>query len=317
MRTPRFNVPGVTYHLIWRFVDRAWFLSDDEERNRYLRLLGRGISLSNWRILAYALMSNHIHLAAVAGASPMASWTRRVNSPFVRWMNERHDRLGSMIADRAADYGVRPADEPALIAYIHNNPVRAGVVDRAAASSWTSHRAYIGSVDAPPWLQVTEGLARCGLDQLKFDEWVRDTPGHSGEAEVERIRRAIKNRGALRLASPSRSSVPLVARRFATVRADPARIVMMVAELMETTTADLTSRRRSPLVVAARHVALHAGIAVGLTGSDVATALGMSAQGASTSLRRELNDDERAVYEMVVERIRFETASGSPSLAAK
>jgi hypothetical protein len=317
MRTPRFNVPGVTYHLIWRFVDRAWFFSDDEERSHYLRLLGRGISLSDWRLLAYGLMSNHIHLAAVAGVNPMAAWTRRVNSPFVRWMNERHGRLGSMIADRAADFGVRPADEPALIAYIHNNPVRAQVCDRAAASSWTSHRAYIGWVDTPPWLQVTEGLARCGLDRLKFDEWVRDTPGQSGEAEVERIRLAIKNRGALRVASPSRGCAPLVARRFAIVRADPARIVVVVAELMETTTADITSRRRSPLVVAARHVALHAGVAAGLTGSDLAAALGMSAQGASTSLRRGLNDHERRVYEVVVERIRFETVSGSPSVASK
>ena len=42
--------------------------------------------------------------------------------------------------------------------YVHNNPVRAGIVPQAAASGWSSHRAYIGAEKAPPWLRLGEVL---------------------------------------------------------------------------------------------------------------------------------------------------------------
>jgi hypothetical protein len=46
----------------------------------------------------------------------------------------------------------------ALIANIHNEPVRAKVVARPADTSWSSHRAYLGVEPAPRWLHVAEGL---------------------------------------------------------------------------------------------------------------------------------------------------------------
>jgi REP element-mobilizing transposase RayT len=306
----RQNPRGVVFHLIWRFVDRSWFFNDEEERSNYLRLLGRALSLSDWRCLAYALMSNHIHLCVVAGDSPMSSWSKRVNSPFVRWMNERHGRLGSIIADRAKDYAVLPADEADVIAYIHNNPVEARVVTAACESTWTSHRAYLGLTVAPPWLAVEEGLARCGLDRHGFDEWVQSRVGRSGEVEVSAVRRAIRNRGAINLATPARAEtaiVPLVTRPFGHVRPDPRRIVALSAEIIGESVEAVCSRRRSPGTVAARRVAVYCGIAAGLTGSDMAAVLGMSPQGVSYISSRPLTAHEQNAARLAFARVRFET----------
>jgi hypothetical protein len=41
-----------------------------------------------------------------------------------------------------------------LIRYVHNNPVRAGLVERASESGWSSHRAYLGLEACPPWLST-------------------------------------------------------------------------------------------------------------------------------------------------------------------
>src|SRR5687768_2651967 len=110
-RTARYNVPGTTHHVISRFVDRHWFFTAHEERETYLRMLGRALSQTDWRCLAYALMSNHIHLALVAGEAPMSSWTKSVNSPFALYMNKRHGRLGPLFAGRGKDYGTVPRKE--------------------------------------------------------------------------------------------------------------------------------------------------------------------------------------------------------------
>src|SRR5215467_11293888 len=136
MRMARLFVPEVVYHLIWRFVDRRWFFTADEERETYLRMLGHALSQTEWRCLAYALMSNHIHLAAVAGRDPLGPWAKAVNSNFAQWMNQRHGRLGPLIADRPRAHATAPEKEAGVISYIHNNPVRARVVERASDSTW-------------------------------------------------------------------------------------------------------------------------------------------------------------------------------------
>jgi hypothetical protein len=48
-----------------------------------------------------------------------------------------------------------------LVRNMHNNPVRAGLVRRAAQSAWSSHRAYVGT-ECPPWLHAGFVLERFG-----------------------------------------------------------------------------------------------------------------------------------------------------------
>src|SRR5574338_1050354 len=158
-RQPRHFIPGTVYHLISRFVDRDWLIRREQERRDYLELLGRALTTSDWRCLAYAIMSNHLHLAMVAGAQLLDSWIRRVHSPFADAMNRAYARIGPMFVRGPKALTVEASGVGSVIAYIHNNPVRAKVVADASESSWTSHRAYLGLVRAPAWLSVREGLA--------------------------------------------------------------------------------------------------------------------------------------------------------------
>src|SRR5262245_8463848 len=121
-RTPRCIIPGTTYHLISRFVDREWFIRSDEERALYLKLLGRGLADADWRLLAFAVMSNHVHLCAVAGEQPLDSWIRAVHSPFADAMNRAYNRIGVMFVRGPKDIAVDPENVGKVIAYIHNNP---------------------------------------------------------------------------------------------------------------------------------------------------------------------------------------------------
>ena len=302
MRPIRHFVPGVVYHLIWRFVDRRWFFSSDEERARYLRLLGRAVSTSDWSCFSYALMDNHIHLGARAGRMHLCDWTRRVNSPFALWLNQRHDRLGPVFAHRVADYAVMPAKVGNLIAYIHNNPVRAGVVAHARDSHWTSHRAYVGLEPAPQWLKIDAGIELGRLSRPEFDTFVENTPGESGIVELDRIGRAVRRLGAVEVATPSSAVVPLVARAFAHVRPDPRAIVCIAAELSGVPTPLLCSQRRGTDVLVARRATVHAGKALGVSATDLAAALGVSITAVSKIAQRTLGDHEARLTRIIVER---------------
>ena len=150
MRTARHNTPGVIYHVICQFVDKRWFFTSDREREHYLRLLGKALEHTDWLCFAYALMSSHIHFGLIAGREPLETWAKRVNGPFAQWLNRGHNRKGPVFADRPADFAIPSHRQLDLIAYIHNNPVRAKLVERAVDSTWTSHRAYVGAAPRPP-----------------------------------------------------------------------------------------------------------------------------------------------------------------------
>src|SRR3569623_2508287 len=122
-RKPRSFVPGLAYHLISRFVDRDWFIKDEEDRLFYLDLLGRALARTDWLSLGYVVMSSHFHHAVIAGHQRLDSWMRPVHSPFADWLNKKHDRIGNVFVRGPKDLLVRRDGVGPLLAYIHNNPV--------------------------------------------------------------------------------------------------------------------------------------------------------------------------------------------------
>lgn len=288
MRVARRSIPGVLTHVIIRFYEGRWFLDDDEERAKYLHLLGYALLKTDWRCVAYALMSNHVHLGFIPGTMPLENWAKRVHSPFANWINERHQRLGPVIAGRPREWVMHPLNEAYLIAYIHNNPVRAGVVPRANESNWTSHRAYLGREPRPKWLDIAAGMAICGFGPRQrsgFDAFVDRTVGWTlDEPSLQEVRAAARKRGSIELATPvigTELEVPLVTSAHGIVRPEVRELLVLVASVMRTDPGDICSRTRRAGAASARRVLTHACRRMGLTYAAVAAALGISHQAVS------------------------------------
>ena len=181
--------PGSVYHLISRFVAREFFVESSVERRTYLSLLGLMIERSDWRCFSYAIMSNHIHLALLAGNEPLSDWLRPTHTYFAQWINQRRERIGAVFVKGPNFVNISPEGAPHVISYIHQNPVRAGVVADARDSDWTSHRAYLGLERRPPWLDVELGLALGGFaDAAAFEAWSRKTRVEREALDAFRVR---------------------------------------------------------------------------------------------------------------------------------
>lgn len=301
--------PGVVYHLIARFVAGEWFVKDDDDRDTYLRLLGRSLAETDWRCLAYAIMSNHIHLAVIAGAMQLAAWIRMVHSPFAEYVNRRDGRIGAVFTRGPSDHEVHRDGIATVIAYIHNNPVRAGVVPRARDSRWTSHAAYMGIAPAPPWLDIGEGLTRMEfLDRHDFERWVDTRPNEREVLELRDVRREARRHGAIELGSPvvgdgAGIEVPLLARSCANLRVDPREVVRITAEEVGVSLTELCSRRRTPPVLLGREVAVRAADELGICGVDIAASLAVSGQAITAIRRRSVDTATTALAARVARRL--------------
>lgn len=101
------------------------------------------IGASDARLLAYAIMPNHLHLVIIQGEWPLD----RVMQPILRrvalLVQRAHATTGHVFERRFRD---RPCMDPDhvrnAIVYTHLNPVRAGLVDDPAEYRWSSHGEY-------------------------------------------------------------------------------------------------------------------------------------------------------------------------------
>lgn len=308
-RIARFTIPAVLHHVISRFVDRDWFFTSKDERTRYLGLLGRALDQSDWRCVAYCLMSNHIHLAMIGGALPLESWTKRANAPFANWMNDQRDRIGPVFADRPAVYLVPPHREAAVIAYIHNNPVRAHVVASARESSWSSHRAYVGLARRPKWLHVSEGLERagCGNDSEQFERLVNGYVGSELELpDLKKTRAVARRQGPYEVGSPTLSDpieVPIASREFLRTLVTPNALLEVVAKIAGIPVGAVSQRHARGTISMVKRVLVHAAVQLGITISDASAAVNVSRQRGSKVALTSLSTEEQAMVKQVVARL--------------
>jgi len=182
-RYARIHVTGGLFHVISRFHDRRYYLDIEDARATYLRLLGQASASHDARIVAYCLMSSHVHIVLQLGNDPLGALMKRVNSPFGNWVNAKRSGLGAVMADRPKSVLVHTETHGmSLVRYVHNNPVRAGVVERASESGWSSHRAYLGLEECPPWL-ATEAIF--GGDITEHEAIRRELADYVDEGRAE------------------------------------------------------------------------------------------------------------------------------------
>ena len=148
-RRDRCILPGVACHVTQRGVDRRETFSADADRETYLSLLRRNLEDAGVRILAWCLMTNHIHLIAIPErADSLSVLLRRVHGRYAQYYKARHARSGHLWQNRYFACSLGPGHLFAALAHVEGNPVRARMVERSGDYRWSSAAAYLGGPDS-------------------------------------------------------------------------------------------------------------------------------------------------------------------------
>ena len=145
-RRLRLHVPGGFYHVTLRGNHRQPIFFSDDDRELLDRLVARALEHRGARLHAYCWMTNHVHLLVQVAEAPLGRLMLQIASPYARKVQATLDTTGHFFERRhhavlvdADDYLLT------LVRYVHNNPVRAGLVADAAAYPWSSHLDYLGA----------------------------------------------------------------------------------------------------------------------------------------------------------------------------
>lgn len=151
-RRPRKYSESGIYHVILRGINREKIFKDDCEKQKLLNILARNfaggqtleLAKQQGRLYAFCILDNHVHLLIKESHLGISNLMQRVGTAYATFYNRRHGRSGPVFESRFTSCTVE-GDRyfTNALKYIHNNPVRAGVVQKAGSYRWSSMYYYL------------------------------------------------------------------------------------------------------------------------------------------------------------------------------
>ncbi|MDX8395003.1 MAG: transposase [Mariprofundaceae bacterium] len=147
-RLSRIVVAGLPHYITQRGNRREDVFFNDEDRAAYLEWLQSYCEQHDVKILAYCLMTNHIHLVAIPHT---ADGLQKVLKPLHMRYAQRINRLkgwkGHLWQGRFFSSPLDSAYLWSAIRYVERNPVRANMVEQAEDYRWSSAATHCGLKD--------------------------------------------------------------------------------------------------------------------------------------------------------------------------
>ena len=145
-RLPRTVFANIPHHVTQRGNRREDIFFTDEDRETYLLWLREYSDKHQVEVLAYCLMTNHIHLVVVPATDDgLQRLLKPLHMRYAQRINRARGWKGHLWQGR---FFSSPLDEAylwAAVRYVERNPVRAGIVRRAENYRWSSAPAHCGN----------------------------------------------------------------------------------------------------------------------------------------------------------------------------
>ena len=162
-RRLRLQYPGAIYHVMARGNGRQDIVRDDDDRRRLRDHLGRAAAVCSWRVYAYVLMTNHLHLVLKTPAPNLARGMQRFLSAYANAWARRHRFGGHVFQGR---YRTELVEDESYLwtvtRYVHLNPVRARMAEHPAGWPWSSYPGHAHQGQRLEWVAYDELLASWG-----------------------------------------------------------------------------------------------------------------------------------------------------------
>lgn len=147
-RNPRKKSESGYYHVMLRGNEKKNIFNNDEDKIRFIETIYEKKQENRFLLHALCLMDNHIHLMLSEGNEDIAKIMKRITVSYVHYFNKKYKRVGHLFQDR---YKSEVVEEDgyvlSLARYIHQNPVKAGIVKNASDYKWSSYNGYIYNND--------------------------------------------------------------------------------------------------------------------------------------------------------------------------
>lgn len=169
----QFSASGV-YHILFRGVNQQNIFEERADYEKLKEAIKKVKGEMGFELYAYCFMSNHVHLVLKEKQEKDISLImKRILTKYARWYNIKYGRSGALIANRYKSVPVE-IDEYflQLIRYVHQNPVKASIVESIEEYSFSSYNEYLYEST------ITDtDLVLSMISKKEFEEFNRESGG--------------------------------------------------------------------------------------------------------------------------------------------
>jgi len=158
--------PGLTHHIVNRGNNRQAIFLEPADQRHYLRCLYHYKKKYVFKLFAFCLMTNHVHLLLkVSERGTVSKIMQSLTVAYNRWYNFKYKSSGHVWQGRFSSSLVSD-DEYLLTAmqYIEENPVRAGMAKNVGDYLFSSYRLNIRRASSK-LIDRSENPAICALGE--------------------------------------------------------------------------------------------------------------------------------------------------------
>lgn len=140
-RTARVTVENACYHIITRGNQKQRVFTEPIDYEMYLSILNKYKKRHKFKLFAFCLMPNHVHLVIeVKEAHKLNKIMRGLNLSYTLYFNSKYEKVGHLWQDRFKSKIIEKGSYLlGCINYIEANPVRASVVPEIHNYPWSSY----------------------------------------------------------------------------------------------------------------------------------------------------------------------------------
>ncbi|WP_257009944.1 transposase [Evansella halocellulosilytica] len=150
-RKKRIWVPGQFVHIVSRGVQRVPLFVDENDHIEAFYILSDVYKKAPFEMVSYCFMTNHYHFLLRSFEHSITKIMSYFNKRFADYFNNKYCYSGCVFESRFFSSPVN--DELGILEvskYIHNNPVRAGIVNYPGGYRWSSFDYYLFPYAVPP-----------------------------------------------------------------------------------------------------------------------------------------------------------------------
>lgn len=124
---------------------------------KFLDILKKYKEEAGMSVYAWCLMNNHVHLLVKEAEEGLSVTMKRIAVSYAAYYNLKYQTTGHLFQDRFRSESVESRRYfMTVIRYIHQNPVKAGIVEFVNSWRWSSCPAYYGQKYYPGGLLDSE-----------------------------------------------------------------------------------------------------------------------------------------------------------------
>lgn len=132
-------------HIMAQGINKEYIFQEGPCKQKYLKLLQKTKNDYNIDIISYCIMDNHVHIVAYyQEIDELSTYMKRINTTYAKWYNNQKKRVGYVFRDRYKTEQILDLHHLySCIIYVHNNPVKAKIVDRPELYKYSSYKDYL------------------------------------------------------------------------------------------------------------------------------------------------------------------------------